>query len=68
MRMGGGAAEDESEQLAFPPAPIEAVDELVQIALRVLLADPSGQGPARLQPTSRLRLRKGRDQTPAAER
>ena len=34
------AVEDESEQLAFPPAAIEAVDEFIQVPLEVLPANP----------------------------
>ena len=35
-----GAVEDESEQLAFTPAAIEAVDEFIQVPLEVLSAHP----------------------------
>ena len=35
-----GTVEDESEQLAFPPAAIEAVDEFIQVPLEVLWAHP----------------------------
>ena len=35
-----GAVEDESEQLAFPPAAIEAVDEFIEVPLEVLPAHP----------------------------
>ena len=35
-----GTVEDESEQLAFPPAAIEAVDEFIQVPLEVLPAHP----------------------------
>jgi hypothetical protein len=35
----GGAAEDEAEQLSFAPATVEAVDELIQVALQVLAAE-----------------------------
>jgi len=34
------AVEDESEQLAFPPATIEAVDEFIEVPLEVLPAHP----------------------------
>ena len=34
----GGSPENEAEELAFPPASIESIDELVQVALEVLLA------------------------------
>jgi len=35
-----GAFEDESEQLAFAPAAIEAVDEFIQVPLEVFCSDP----------------------------
>jgi hypothetical protein len=34
-----GTVEDESEQLAFRPAAIEAVDEFIQVPLEVLPAN-----------------------------
>ncbi len=34
------AVEDESEQLTFPPAAIEAVDEFIEVPLEVLPAHP----------------------------
>ena len=35
----GGAVEDEAKELALTPAAVEAIDELIQVALEVLPAD-----------------------------
>ena len=38
----GGAVENETEELVLAPASIEAVDQLIEIALEVLSADTVG--------------------------